>query len=166
MLFRSNIHTRFSEQDLRLTMVGIMEQLTDDLRIYATRRNGLLHVQHLPDRDKQRSAARYHNELPLIINSLKMNVGVAVRELDAHYECLGEAVQTVLRRHGVFDAYEIVKKVTRGAQMNRTQYQQMIADILGSPEVKGKLPPEAEQYLLSLQPEDFTGKAEELALMK
>ena len=41
--------------------------------------------------------------------------GKAMREeLEAHYEVLGEAVQTVLRKYRVKNAYEILKHATRG----------------------------------------------------
>ena len=36
------------------------------------------------------------------------------QELDKHYEVLGEAVQTVMRKYKVPLAYEILKYATRG----------------------------------------------------
>ena len=35
-------------------------------------------------------------------------------ELNKHWEVLGEAIQTVLRRDGRHDAYEKLKNLTRG----------------------------------------------------
>ena len=61
-------------------------------------------------------------------------------ELENHYECLGEAIQTVLRRHQVPNAYDIVKKFTRGTQMNRAEYRGMVEDLLKDPVVAEKLP--------------------------
>jgi adenylosuccinate lyase len=84
-------------------------------------------------------------------------------ELENHYECLGEAIQTVLRRHQVPNAYDIVKKFTRGTQMNRAEYRGMVEDLIKDPVVAEKLPEATKQYLLKLKPRKFIGEAAELA---
>ncbi len=40
-----------------------------------------------------------------------------LQELQHHPEILGEAVQTLLRKHGVVDAYEQLKRLTRGSTL-------------------------------------------------
>lgn len=40
-------------------------------------------------------------------------------ELDAHPEVCAEAIQTILRKHGVSGAYEKIKKITRGEKVTK-----------------------------------------------
>ena len=76
-------------------------------------------------------------------------------DLDANWEVLGEAVQTVMRRHGIGDAYEQLKEHTRGRRIDRT--------LLGE-FIRGLAIPEADkQRLLKLTPATYIGKAAELA---
>lgn len=168
-----NIDAEFTFDEIKETAMGVVMQLFDDLRIYSRQRNGLLIIEHddidFSDPSKLREAAENLLCMPMDENELSdafdIPPAVVMQELHAHYECLGEAVQTILRRYGVHSAYEIVKKVTRGAQMNREQYQTMIRDILQSSDVQGKIPGDIAEWLLNLTPKQFTGKALELAIM-
>ncbi len=54
-------------------------------------------------------------------NSLRAN-----EELENHYEVLTEAIQHVLRLHGVENAYEIVKEQSRGEVLTQQAYLSMI----------------------------------------
>jgi hypothetical protein len=54
-------------------------------------------------------------------NSLRAN-----EELENHYEVLTEAIQHVLRLHGVENAYEIVKEQSRGEVLTQQTYLSMI----------------------------------------
>jgi adenylosuccinate lyase len=76
-------------------------------------------------------------------------------DLDANWEVLAEAVQQVMRRHGVPDAYDKLKEVSRGKRLERRQ---LVAFVRGLP-----LPPEAKKRLLALTPARYTGLAAELA---
>jgi adenylosuccinate lyase len=76
-------------------------------------------------------------------------------DLDANWEVLAEAVQQVMRRHGVPDAYEKLKAVSRGKRLARRQ---LAAFVRALP-----LPPEAKKRLLALTPARYTGFAAELA---
>jgi adenylosuccinate lyase len=76
-------------------------------------------------------------------------------DLDANWEVLAEAVQQVMRRHGVPDAYEKLKAVSRGKRLERRQ---LAAFVRALP-----LPPEAKKRLLALTPARYTGFAAELA---
>ena len=40
-------------------------------------------------------------------------------ELDNHWEVIAEAIQTILRKSGQPQAYEQLKKLTRGEEINR-----------------------------------------------
>jgi len=53
------------------------------------------------------------------LGKLSFDRAVLKRELDDHPEVLAEAIQILLRKHGVADAYERLKKITRGARVTR-----------------------------------------------
>ncbi len=76
-------------------------------------------------------------------------------DLDAHWEVLGEAVQTVLRRHGVPNAYERLKALTRGQRVDAAALRALIAEL--------PLPAEERERLARLTPADYVGLARELA---
>lgn len=57
------------------------------------------------------------------------------RELEAHPEVLAEAIQTVMRRYGFTDAYDILKKLTRGEEVTR---EKLIAFVKTLPLPKGE----------------------------
>jgi adenylosuccinate lyase len=76
-------------------------------------------------------------------------------DLDTNWEVLAEAVQQVMRRHGVPDAYDKLKEVSRGKRLERRQ---LVAFVRALP-----LPPEAKKRLLALTPARYTGLAVELA---
>jgi adenylosuccinate lyase len=76
-------------------------------------------------------------------------------DLDANWEVLAEAVQQVMRRHGVADAYDKLKALSRGKRLERRQ---LAAFIRALP-----LPTEAKKRLLALTPARYTGLAAELA---
>jgi adenylosuccinate lyase len=76
-------------------------------------------------------------------------------ELDDNWEVLGEAVQTVMRRHGHADAYERLKELTRGQRLTGPELREFIAGL--------ELPAAARDRLLELTPASYTGFATELA---
>ncbi|HVF62883.1 MAG TPA: adenylosuccinate lyase [Casimicrobiaceae bacterium] len=77
-------------------------------------------------------------------------------DLDHNWEVLGEAIQTVLRRHGVPDAYEQLKTLTRGKHgMTREALHAFVNGLA--------LPDEAKQALLRLTPANYVGLAPKLA---
>lgn len=53
------------------------------------------------------------------IGKLSVNKKVIQSELDAHPELLAEAIQTVLRKNGVPNAYEKMKELTRGHEVTK-----------------------------------------------
>lgn len=76
-------------------------------------------------------------------------------ELQNSWEVLGEAVQTVMRRHGHADAYERLKELTRGAAITRESLAAFLRTV--------DLPPAERDRLLALTPETYTGDAARLA---
>jgi adenylosuccinate lyase len=86
---------------------------------------------------------------------LEVDPARLAEDLDANWEVLGEAVQQVMRRHGVPEAYEKLKALTRGKRLERRQ---LAAFVNALP-----IPPEAKKRLLALTPARYVGLAAELA---
>ena len=76
-------------------------------------------------------------------------------DLEAAWEVLGEAVQTVMRRYGVPEPYEKLKALTRG--------QRLEADTLESFILALEIPDDAKERLMSLTPDTYLGYAAALA---
>jgi adenylosuccinate lyase len=76
-------------------------------------------------------------------------------DLDANWEVLTEAVQQVMRRYGVAEAYEKLKAISRGRRLDRRALTKFIRGLA--------IPPEAKKRLLGLTPAKYTGLAAELA---
>ena len=70
-------------------------------------------------------------------------------------EVLAEAVQTVLRKHGVADAYEQLKALTRGRQVDAESLAKLIAE--------APIDDSDRQRLTQLKPEEYIGLAALLA---
>jgi adenylosuccinate lyase len=78
-------------------------------------------------------------------------------DLDNAWEVLAEPVQTVLRKHGVVEAYEKLKELTRGKAIDRASLKTIIRQL--------DLPQTAKRDLLALTPAAYTGNAEQQARM-
>jgi adenylosuccinate lyase len=76
-------------------------------------------------------------------------------DLDANWEVLTEAVQQVMRRHGVAGAYEKLKSLSRGKKLDGKQ---LAAFIRALP-----IPAPEKKRLLALTPASYTGLAARLA---
>ncbi|HET7777788.1 MAG TPA: adenylosuccinate lyase [Rudaea sp.] len=76
-------------------------------------------------------------------------------DLDASWEVLAEAVQTVMRRYGLPEPYEQLKALTRGQGITRDSMRAFIESLA--------LPADAKQRLLALTPATYTGLAARLA---
>ena len=79
------------------------------------------------------------------------NEQVMYDDLTATPEVIGEAVQTILRREGYADAYEQVKKATRGREVTIEDFHAMFADLDVSDDVRAELE--------ALTPTGYTGIA-------
>ena len=89
------------------------------------------------------------------IGKLQLDRAKLQLDLDHSWEVLAEAIQTVMRRHGIEQPYEKLKELTRGQDMNRETIQAFVEGL--------ELPAEARQALLELTPETYTGNAREQA---
>ena len=92
------------------------------------------------------------------IGKLAINEERIRADLDGNWEVLAEAVQTLMRKHGLAEPYERLKAATRGRKLDAAGYAELL-DALD-------LPDAARRQLRSLRPEDYTGLAERLAAAK
>jgi adenylosuccinate lyase len=96
-----------------------------------------------------------HDSLLKGLGKLQLDEAALAADLDGAWEVLAEAVQTVMRRHGVPEPYEQLKAFTRGQPITRELMQRFIADL--------PLPGPERQRLLALTPSTYTGLAASLA---
>ncbi|OOG37629.1 adenylosuccinate lyase [Rhodanobacter sp. C06] len=89
------------------------------------------------------------------LGKLTVNAERLAADLDASWEVLAEAVQTVMRRYGLPQPYEQLKALTRGQGITRESMREFIGQL--------ELPAEAKQRLLDLTPGGYIGLAEGLA---
>ena len=89
------------------------------------------------------------------LGKLSVNPERLAADLDASWEVLAEAVQTVMRRHGLPNPYEQLKALTRGQGINEASMRDFIATL--------DLPDADKQRLLAMTPGSYTGLAERLA---
>ena len=76
------------------------------------------------------------------------------RDLDGAWEVLAEAIQTVMRRYGLPEPYEQLKRLTRGTVIEEADVRSFVKSL--------GLPAEAEERLLALTPATYTGRAADL----
>ena len=91
------------------------------------------------------------------LDKLELNTEALAADLDGAWEVLAEAIQTVMRRHGLPQPYEQLKAFTRGKPMTRELMQGFIND----PALK--LPEAEKARLLAMTPADYVGMAPTLA---
>lgn len=89
------------------------------------------------------------------LGKLQLNEARLQEDLNEAWEVLGEAVQTVMRRHGLPEPYEQLKAFTRGKIITQAMMREFIAQLA--------LPDTEKQRLLTMTPASYVGKAEHLA---
>jgi adenylosuccinate lyase len=89
------------------------------------------------------------------LGKLEVNPDRIAADLDGAWEVLAEAVQTVMRRHGLPEPYEQLKALTRGHGITQASMRAFIEGLA--------LPAAAKQRLLDLTPATYTGLATDLA---
>jgi adenylosuccinate lyase len=100
-------------------------------------------------------AALAYQSLKTGLGKLELDAGRLGEDLARAWEVLGEAVQTVMRAHGIPDAYERLKAFTRGRPTDQAAMRDFIASL--------ELPVAEKERLLQLTPESYLGLAPELA---
>jgi adenylosuccinate lyase len=90
------------------------------------------------------------------LDKLEVNAARLAEDLEANWDVLAEAVQTVMRAYRIDGAYEKLKALTRGkGGIARADLHAFVATL--------ELPDDARQRLLALSPATYTGLAEKLA---
>lgn len=89
------------------------------------------------------------------LRKLDVNMDVINADLDAHWEVLAEAIQTVMRRYGVEEPYEKLKALSQGKTVTQESLREFIETLA--------LPNEVKARLLELTPMKYIGYAEQLA---
>ncbi len=89
------------------------------------------------------------------IGKLESNPARLAEDLDATWEVLAEAVQTVMRRYGVEQPYEKLKALTRGKGIDAASLKTFIEGL--------EIPQEAKDALVKLTPGTYIGNAVEQA---
>ena len=77
------------------------------------------------------------------------------RDLNDNWEVLGEAVQTVMRRYGLPEPYEQLKRLTRGRRIERDALRDFIREL--------DIPEADRERLLALTPDTYLGNAADQA---
>ncbi len=89
------------------------------------------------------------------LNKLEVNPQRLAADLDANWEVLGEAIQTVMRRYGCENPYEQLKALTRGQGISQASLKQFITDL--------DIPESEKSRLMELTPASYIGDAIKLA---
>ena len=89
------------------------------------------------------------------IGKLELNADRLAEDLDASWEVLAEAVQTVMRRYAIEQPYEKLKALTRGQAITRESMQAFVSGL--------EIPEDAKAELLALTPAGYIGNAAEQA---
>jgi adenylosuccinate lyase len=89
------------------------------------------------------------------LEKIELDPQRVAQDLDRAWEVLGEAVQTVMRAHGIPDAFDRLKSFTRGRPIDREAMREFIA--------ASELPAAEKERLLCLEPKDYVGLAPALA---
>jgi adenylosuccinate lyase len=87
---------------------------------------------------------------------IEPNTAVLMHDISSHPEVITEAIQTMMRHHGIADAYEQLKAFARGHELDLQTIHQFVHTL--------DLPEESKNKILSLQPQAYLGLAEHLAL--
>ena len=89
------------------------------------------------------------------LGKIDVNIAAIEADLTANPEVLAEAIQTVLRKHGIADAYEQLKDLTRGSRLTLDVLRDFVQGL--------PLPDDDRNRLLDMEPRDYIGLAPHLA---
>lgn len=133
---------------------SIIDNFTNNLQISRMQRD-------LSDSSTLRNiGVVFSHTLVSIIQSIKgfekmeVDLKVLENELDDNPEILAEAIQTVLRKNGYNDAYESLKKITRGKEVTLDMLKEYITSL--------DIDEEDRKRLLNLRPSTYIGLASKL----
>lgn len=133
---------------------ALLSKLSEKLQVSRFQRD-------LSDSTVQRSIGSAFGYCLLALDSLSIGIDKISpdrhrisAELNAHWEVLTEALQVVMRRFGVKNAYEKMKDLTRGKGLDPQGYQKFVDQL--------KIPAPEKERLRKLRPETYIGLADRL----
>ena len=85
------------------------------------------------------------------LGKLELNEARLAADLDATWEVLGEAIQTVMRRYGLENPYEQMKALTRGKGITPEALRAFVENL--------EIPAKAKTELIDLTPSSYIGNA-------
>lgn len=85
------------------------------------------------------------------LGKLQINADKLLADLDSSWEVMAEPIQTVMRRYNIEGAYEKLKELTRGNDMNKETIQSFVSSL--------EIPETAKQELLEMTPASYIGNA-------
>ena len=88
------------------------------------------------------------------LSKLELNKKVIQSELDRNWALLAEPIQTIMRKHAIPNAYEKLKELTRGKEVNEKTVRAFIDTL--------KIPKEDKDRLLKLTPSTYIGMADRM----
>ena len=100
-------------------------------------------------------SALSYGSLRVGLGKIELDPVRLAEDLDRAWEVLGEAVQTVMRAHGIPDAYDRLKSFSRGRPIDKQAMREFIASL--------DLPAAEKERLLRLEPATYLGLAPLLA---
>ena len=86
------------------------------------------------------------------LSKLDLNPDALNDDLEQSWEILAEPLQTVMRRYGIDNAYEQLKELTRGQNINQETLHSFIDQL--------EIPDDAKSKLQELTPQNYIGNAE------
>ena len=95
------------------------------------------------------------NSLLRGLDKLELNNEKLIEDLNDSWEVLTEAIQTIIRKNNIPRGYELMKKLSRGKDLNRSDLIEFIENM--------EVPQDEKQRLLELTPHSYTGYAEKLS---
>ena len=85
------------------------------------------------------------------LNRVSVNIDVINKELENNYEVLAEAIQTMLRKYNISNAYEKLKELTRGKKITK----EILHEFINSLDINK----DDKDILLNLEPKNYIGIA-------
>lgn len=85
---------------------------------------------------------------------MEANIQELEEDLKNNPEVISEAIQTVLRKNGVANGYEMLKELTRGKRVSLEEFRKFISDL--------EINKQDKEMLLKLTPENYIGLANKI----
>ncbi len=90
----------------------------------------------------------------IAFSKMEVNEEMLLNDLNNNPDVIAEAIQTMLRKNGCNNAYELLKEFTRGKSVSLEELRVFISSL--------DIPKEDKQKLLDLEPQNYIGLSQEL----